>query len=465
MTDSNVIANKTTNGSAGATADHAASGSATAGVEHAASGSATATADLKTSSATTTADFGAGKAMAVSSMCQRFAPHPSECDICIAGCPVGAITAKEHSLVVANDCIRCGACLGMCPMCALSCTRQTIQDINRKLLDATLDREHLIVTCSQTQLAKVPDALKEQIFIVPCLCMLGAEVWFSLLNEIEITALEYASILLPFAQCAACAANAKNNVEELFEQAIGTAELWSGKTVGIFVDTSELPTQPDLSLKGVLDSVHRPADRRDALTGIFKSLKNTWDEVGNNENRALIEVQAKRDRKLAYKRTRLGASLTAASGSGGANGAGGANGIKNGTLAGLAGAINKAGATGAAGAAALKTVPRGIVVPSRYILVDALGRNPKRADAVTLTVSATDLTLCSLCGSCIDVCAVHARRLSEITIDDDVDDSQPLPQYYIDCDSLYCVGCGRCLSVCSTNAISMTTISGSEFLL
>jgi ferredoxin len=476
-------------------------------------------------------DFGAGKAMVVASMCQRFAKLPRACDICIRGCPTDALEPREHTLFTSDSCLKCGACLSMCPMSALGVTRQTIQETTRKLLDATLTSRCLLLTCQRTRYlahkaSRAKDAEDEEagggggavgaefaggggtaggfaagaktappteaelldaaeadglLYTVACLAMLSAPIWFALLNEREITPLEELGVLLPPGQCADCPVNAKGTIEALLDEAVNSAEVWTDALIKLYGSAADLPPKANESLLRFLRAPAE-ADRREALTGVFHGLKGAWEELARRDNQALLEVRLKRLRREAHKHTLLGKSLSEQP--------------------------------------SLSTTPRAIVVPSRYQLIDALGRNPAHASDVRINVSGTNDALCNLCGRCVDACALHARRIAKTSETDrakrvnaaaanaaaavetnaaadtaaaaeinattdtatttEADTASDVAAAEVNtaaetdaaagtgpkviCEELYCVGCGACREVCETGACHLLTISGEGFL-
>jgi formate hydrogenlyase subunit 6/NADH:ubiquinone oxidoreductase subunit I len=261
-------------------------------------------------------------------------------------------------------------------------------------LQATLRVEDLALSCERTiALLKLeaqtdkPEAAAEALRLVeeaqtnehlqkvPCLGMLTKEFWFALLNEIGVSKLESLSVFLPAGQCAECPVNAKDNVENQFAEAIDYAELWTGRSVEIITRAKDLPQTRKANVRAYLVS-GTEVDRRGAFTGFFKELKQSWDDNAKAGNRALEEVRWQRERKKSFERTRLSADI-------------------------------KKGKTG---------VRRPIEVPTRYLLVEALGRSAAHASEVKVTVSTTNSELCTLCETCIEVCPVHARSIIEMNL-------------------------------------------------
>jgi ferredoxin len=384
-------------------------------------------------------DFGSGNIIALTSQCLRCAKKPTPCTVCSEFCPVGALeTHSEGRPRVTPFCIKCGACVGVCPINALAASTKTLQQILRLSLQATLRVENLALTCERTTgllrletQTDAPEAATESLRLieearaserlqkVPCLGMLTKELWFALLNEIGTSKLESLSVFLPPGQCVECPVNAKDTVEDQFAEAISRAEEWASKSVGIITRAEDLPQVRKANVRSYLTS-NTEVDRRGAFTGFFQELKQSWDDNAKVGNRAIEEVRLQRERKKSFERTRLSADI-------------------------------KKGKSGA---------NRSIEVPTRYILVEALGRNATRASEVRVTVSTTEGELCTLCGACVEVCPVRARSIVETNLKDESDGCRQVVV-----DSLYCVACSACLQVCPANACSFAEVEGSSFLL
>jgi ferredoxin len=397
-------------------------------------------------------DFGSGNIIALTSQCLRCAKKPTSCTVCSEFCPVGALeTHAEGRPRVNPSCIKCGACIGVCPLNALAASSRTLQQILRLSLQATLRVEDLALSCERTiGLLKLetqtdrPDVAAEALRLVedaqtsehlqkaPCLGMLTKEFWFALLNEIGVSKLESLSVFLPVGQCAECPVNAKGNVEDQFAEAIGYAEEWTSRSVEIITQAKDLPQTRKANVRAYLVS-GTEVDRRGAFTGFLKELKQSWDDNAKAGNRALDEVRWQRERKKSFERTRLAADI-------------------------------KKGKTGAR---------RPIEVPTRYLLVEALGRNSAHASEVKVTISATDSELCTLCETCVEVCPVRARSIIETNLGEkpafdangEGSDDQSDDYRQVVVDSLYCVACSACIQACPADACSFTEVEGASFLL
>jgi ferredoxin len=380
-------------------------------------------------------DFGSGNVLALSSQCLRCAKTATACTICSEFCPVDAIATQATGRpIISRDCIKCAACVGACPSNALAGTTKTLQQITRVALQASLRVDHLAIGCERTAgllrleaRSDAPEAAEaalqlmqeaqaqERLLSVPCLGMLTKELWFALLNEIGPSRLTQLSVFLPLDQCAECPVNAKENVEEQFGAAIAWAESWTRQGVGLITRPDDLPTTRKANVRAYLTGTAE-VDRRGMFTGFVAELKQSWEETALAGNKAADELRLQRERKESFGRTRLSVEVK-------------------------------------------KKRPQGrnpIEVPTRYLLVEALGRNDSHADELMITVSDTDARLCTLCGDCVDACPVRARSIVEGEGED---------TGRVVADGLYCVACSVCLQICPSAACFFTEVSGRSFLL
>jgi ferredoxin len=412
-------------------------------------------------------NFGSGTVITLVSQCLRCTKMPTPCTICSEFCPAEAIeTTLEGRPRIGEDCLRCGACIGVCPVNALACSSRTIQQITRLVLTATLRVEHLVVCCERSSallrlesLTDRPEAalkslrlideakLSDHLIKVPCFAMLTRELWFSILNEIGTLRFKRLSVYLPPGQCAECPVNANGNAEILFGEAIVEAERWTGHSVGIITEAKDLPQRKKANVRKYLVS-DLEMDRRGAFAGFLEELKQSWEENARIGDKALDEVQFLRERKKTFERTRLSSELKKP-----------------------------------------RSADRNpIAAVTRYALMEALGRNDACADNVRLLVSATDEKLCTYCGTCVDVCPVKARSIitaaeaaGAATNTKGPDDtskanmssgraqsSGPNESTAADAtgklvvNEVFCVACSACMQSCPEKACYFTEISGTE---
>ncbi|MCL2756670.1 MAG: 4Fe-4S dicluster domain-containing protein [Coriobacteriia bacterium] len=482
-------------------------------------------------------DFNAGTPVVSSMYCLRNAKLPTDCTLCLDGCPTKAITIKnagdfEHFNTL-DSCLKCGACVTMCPAGAISMTRQTVQGLNTSLLNASFKTHRIIITCMRTEAlslaakhkkdeekeleragaeateatdttasaataaskelidktatektkdqkaakkaakkAAAAEALaaatddetddsdfievepvdyelignaqkKEMIVKVSCLSVISPEVWFSILNELSfVTTLKNVDILLPIGQCSQCPVNADGTIENYFEQAISKAENWAGFQVGILTNLNNMGLKSGRLLDPLLNQTSHEAeyDRRGAFLDTFKGLKEAWDNAYIAAEEASFvkltpaqETAIKRERRCAYQKTLLGQRTKSTSTSSSMF----TNSHPN----------------------ASKSRDTVRIPPKRFILIEALGRNPVNAPYVNLPVSTTNKKLCIGCGECIKACAIKARYFDENA------KVTAAAVASAATDPLICLGCGACVKVCRKKACHMTTVPGTAFLL
>ena len=270
---------------------------------------------------------------------------------------------------------------------------------------------------------------------IPCLAMLGPEIWFSILNEVTAAEITKLDVLLPFGQCAQCPVNVTGKVDDIFDRAIGTAEQWSNLEVGILNNLDHLKLKPISVLTPLLEgtALNAEIDRREAFTGAFKGIKNVWDTAAaaaelaeKPKLTAAEEAAAKRRRLTAFQNTVLAQRMTQLKGAP--------------TLLQSRDPVP------------LNSRPEGArIPPKRFIVIDALGRDATNASSVILKVSSTDEDLCIGCGKCVKTCSLMARRIAE--------------NKKASADSLICLGCGACIAACPKEACFYAAAYGREFVL
>ena len=414
-------------------------------------------------------DFGSGNIIALTSQCLRCTKTPTPCTICSDFCPVDAIeTTLEGRPRFNSNCINCAACIGVCPTNAIAGSTRTIQQFMRLALLSTLRVDHLVICCERTSgLLRLeshtdkPEAALAALRLieesqagsnlckVPCLAMLTKELWFALLNEIGTLKYKELSVFLPLGQCEECPVNVRGNVEDLFGEAIDTAEKWSGYSVGIITQAESLPQTKKANIRAYLTS-DAEMDRRGAFSGFIDELKHSWEDNAEVGNKALDEVEYQRLRRKSFERTRMSADLKKPR----------------------------------------QTHRSPIATTTRYAFTEALGRRSDHAEDIRLLVSATDDEQCDQCATCVSVCPVKARYFkAEDAPDAEVKEPSNLAhslivggaqisggdnreQYNafsggsgeVAVNELYCVACSACLQACPQAACYFTEIDGTVYL-
>jgi len=150
----------------------------------------------------------------------------------------------------------------------------------------------------------------ENLFKVPCLAMMTRELWFVALNEIGVARLKALNVYLPLGQCEACPANCDTLVEDMIGHAIDSAERWSGQIVTPIYEPEDIPQYHKPTIRNYV-TVSQNVGRREAFTGFFSGFKEVLDETNRVGNRAVDETLKQRDRKDTLNRTRLALGLQA----------------------------------------------------------------------------------------------------------------------------------------------------------
>jgi ferredoxin len=400
-------------------------------------------------------DFGIGRLTVLANLCLRCAKTPTACDVCVNACPVhaldGDMASRPHPSL---SCLGCGICVAACPLSALTGSTRTLQQVNRLILQSLLLAGRLALACERTfALLRLAAESSEQgrvaaekdlallaqasasghLCTLPCLAMLGREICFSALNEADAAVGGSVGIYLPPGQCASCPVNANGVAEALLNEAVATAQAWAGQALEVIERADDLPQSHKASVRAYLsgDSDH---GRRSLLAGLTSDLKASWIEFDKASNRQQYETRRQRERSSGFKRTKLWAN----------------------------------------GQSPDKYARPPAATALRYILIESLGKNPRRAHAVTLAVSATDQSLCTGCGLCVEACPVHARHFAEAAqpAAESGEGAQPAsgcgeeparPGGAI-VEATYCVACTACMQICPASACAFDEISGWDFL-
>lgn len=326
-------------------------------------------------------------------LCEHADCKEATCRRCVEICPVDALTLDdEGNLAIKSDaCKGCGLCVAVCPTRALYTAKADPKHIYDQLAASAGTGERAYVTCAQA-LRKTPPA---GVVVLPCLSVMNRELWFAIL-----AAYDNISVYQPVGTCDECPFSAG---EELYTEAIATAEDWSRETVGLVCEADKLRFDKK-----------REAQRKEFINSIFKTsfsvAKSATPFIGGAGK--VLDAINKHRRELNA----------------------------------LQGTLNKLTGSTDAGSAAKRLN----VDSNRVLMLQALRTYKDLADDVELDLAETDYDVCDGCEKCITACPTGARA-----IDEDGDVSTLVN---------HCVGCGLCEEVCPTGACTLVLYSGSVFL-
>jgi len=147
--------------------------------------------------------------------CTHALHKASTCMHCSEACPSGALTlSSNRPLYTASLCMKCGACVGVCPMDAIEVQTPSAQKLEEEITTNAILHKKIIFTCKEV------GAKRESSIALPCLARLEPSL---LLLALEKGALE---IQLISSECQKCALK-KNllSIHQTIERAQKYADL------------------------------------------------------------------------------------------------------------------------------------------------------------------------------------------------------------------------------------------------
>lgn len=316
--------------------------------------------------------------------------NPAACDKCFVVCPVSAISINGASVRVSDDCIRCGLCSAVCPTEAFIVRNNAPFAAYDKVARVATAYEQCYVTCTRA-LGRFP--LDNEI-VLPCVGALSAEVWFDLLCDYD-----NLSVYLPLGICDKCRTITG---EEVFSDAIATAEEWSGETVGYEVDEADLGREQKRSYK---------------RSQFVSSVTQAGARLVSRTNPALAGAQAVANRLRDHSKRITELQRT----------------LEN-----------------AVGAQSVQSRRR-LLTRKRRLVMAGLQKYPDLAEELMLAFPMVDATRCTMCGECARMCTVHALELDK--------DGRVVVE------PTYCVNCGACAVACEEGAITMALQNAEELVI
>lgn len=278
---------------------------------------------------------------------------PEACNLCMAACPVGAISLNGASLRIGDECIRCGLCAAICPTEAFQIRKNAPMTLYEKVARVATAYEQCYLTCVHALDAvdRMPQANE---IVLPCVGAVAREVWFDLLCEYP-----NLSVYLPLGLCDECSVSTG---EELFSNAIAEAEEWSGESVGLEIDEADLGREQKRAYK-----------RSQFVSGMTQA----GTRLVSRANPALAGAQAVANKVRAHSNqiTELQKTLERAVGS------------------------------------QSSQSRRRMLTRKRRLLMAGLQKYPDLAEELMLPFPQVDVQICTMCGDCAKACTVHAMEL------------------------------------------------------
>jgi len=278
------------------------------------------------------------------------ARDPQACNLCMAACPVDAITLNGASLRVGDACIKCGLCAAVCPTESFQIRKNAPMALYDKVARVATAYEQCYLTCVHA-LDRMPQVNE---IVLPCVGAIPREVWFDLLCEYP-----NLSVYLPLGLCDECDVSTG---EELFSNAIADAEEWSGESVGLEVDEADLGREQKRAYK-----------RSQFVSGMTQA----GTRLVTRGNPALAGAQAVANKVRAHSNqiTELQKTLERAVGS------------------------------------QSSQSKRRMLTRKRRLVMAGLQKYPDLAEDMLLPFPQVDVQRCTMCGDCARACTVHALEL------------------------------------------------------
>ena len=321
--------------------------------------------------------------------CLACKSEKSSCHACMDVCPVNAIEIEDGAIDVLDSCRKCGLCVAACPTEAFVSPRLQPKKVYDAVARAATAHETAYVTCTRA-LKRIP---RENEVLVACVGDVTRETWFSILTDFP-----NVSVYLPLDICANC----RNTCgEEMLGEAIGEAEVWAGRGMGLEVEPRDLKCNK-----------RREYERKEFMDNIMRSTGLAVSKL-NPATAALASV-SQRLKAHSQQITNLERTL------------------------------NKA-----CGVTTQKR--RRILMQKNQLLLSTLQAHPELAENVRVSRPKCDFSKCTMCGECVRQCPTFACDLTaagRFTLE-----------------STYCVGCGLCAEVCADHAITMVETDASELIV
>ena len=314
--------------------------------------------------------------------CLRLAAKRDDvCSRCLDVCPTAAIEINDKVVKINDDkCRECGLCLSTCPTEAFQLAKLMSKQLYDKVARLASTYEQCYITCTRA-LGRFP---YDNEVVLPCVGVFPPELWFSLLVDYD-----NITVYLPVGVCDRCQTTTG---EEVYVDAIGKAEEWTGYTVGLEVDERAMTHEQSRAYK------RGQFVRNMARTGAHMAMASSPALLG-------AQAVANRIKRHTQKVTDMQKTLE--------------------NVVGSKTSSNR----------------RHILTQGRKLMLSTIQDSPALANVFGLQVPWCDTSLCSMCGNCVAACPLHACDLDA--------------GGHFSVEPAYCVSCGACVTSCEDGALEM----------
>ncbi len=293
--------------------------------------------------------------------CLACKSEKSSCHACMDVCPVSAIEIEDGAIDVLDSCRKCGLCVAACPTEAFVSPRLQPKKVYDAVARAATAHETAYVTCTRA-LKRIP---RENEVLVACVGDVTRETWFSILTDFP-----NVSVYLPLDICANCR-NACG--EEMLGEAIGEAEEWAGRGMGLEVEPRDLKCNK-----------RREYERKEFMDKIVRQTGLTVSKL--TPATAAVASVTQRIREHSSRVSALEKTLNSACG-------------------------------------VTTQKRRRILTQGRQLMLSTLQQHPELAENVRVQFPEFDHDKCTMCGACVEptycigcglcaeVCSDHALKM------------------------------------------------------
>ncbi|MFR3452143.1 MAG: 4Fe-4S binding protein [Collinsella sp.] len=298
-------------------------------------------------------------------------PRRAAAIACMDVCLVNAIEIEDGAIDVLDSCRKCGLCVAACPTEAFVSPRLQPKKVYDAVARAATAHETAYVTCTRA-LKRIP---RENEVLVACVGDVTRETWFSILTDFP-----NVSVYLPLDICANCR-NACG--EEMLGEAIGEAEEWAGRGMGLEVEPRDLKCNK-----------RREYERKEFMDKIVRQTGLTVSKL--TPATAAVASVTQRIREHSSRVSALEKTLNSACG-------------------------------------VTTQKRRRILTQGRQLMLSTLQQHPELAENVRVQFPEFDHDRCTMCGACVEACPTFACDL--------------LNGGKLAIEPTYCIGCGLCAEV------------------